>query len=369
LAGYAPIHLNHDDVSTRQGYLLGNEYKVVSLPDNEGNEKLHLMGKAVLVSPEAKFNYLNGLYREVSPTIQSDYTISELSYVNVPAQLTNISLSANTEEVTQINENVVPSLADWESKIIAAKLAVIEEEQQNKIKQKETVAKYYTETLLKNGVIASSQRKKMENMFIQLSSGEESIVANALLAVGKSPLNHKPKNVLLKGALDMSKTKDERFAEFRKQHGHEYKNDQFKELSDAFEKYDAAQKIQLSTGIGEITDPILEVQNQLDALVKAGGLTDEHKKILAKYCGHEISLEASTNVGSGDPVDGGTEIGVPNNTSLGADNNELGAKTNLTQQLEDGYNAAKSEAASWKAKAEEAESKLTKIKNDLGIGG
>lgn len=354
--GYTPIILEHLDshISGRQGFIIGGSYKKGSI-----DGKWHLFCKGVLINPEAKMKYLQGLYREVSPTIIGrDNTIDEVSFVNRPAQMTNTSLSAPIEEIM-----IAPLVADeWAAKIQQAKMLAELEAQEYKIKQKENTAKHLTEQLLKKGVITSSQRNRFENVFIQLSSGEESLVANALAAVGASPLNRKPRNVFLKGTIDMDKTKDERFLAFSAANKSKYANDL--DLMAAFNKQEAQTNISLSSGEGSLSDPIEDIRSQLDALKTAGTLTDEHKKMLAAYCGHENVQLADGDVGNGKSVDAGTEIGIPNNTSLSAPNEASNAHLEM---LEKGFEATKAEAAAFKARAEAAEAQLAGIKQSLGV--
>lgn len=359
--GYTPIILHHNVETPRQGYVIGGSYRAISLPDEKGEDKLHLLCKGVLVNPQAKFEWLNGTLREVSPTIlATNKVISELSFVNIPAQMTNTSLSA---PISGDGEN--PSLLDeWENKIAQSKLELMEESHQNKIKQKETLAKNLTEQLLKNGVISSSQRSKIQDVFVQLSSGEETLVANVLLDIGRSPLNKKPRNVFLKGTIDMSKTKDERFLQFSKDHRHEYKLES--DFIAAFDKSEANLKISLSDGQGAITDPMEEIKEKLEALRKGGALTEEHKKMLADYCGHAgVSLENSGSVGDGNVTTAG-DIAIPNNTSLSAHDENEKAKRHL-EMMEEGFAAAKAEAALQKQRADIAEANVLKIKQTLGV--
>jgi len=354
--GYTPIMLDHNQVSTRQGYILGGSYKAVNL-DN----KLHLLCKAVLIAPEAKFNYLNGLYREVSPTITGNGKISEVSIVNVPAQITNTSLSAGDDILK--DKIVTSSVADeWTDKIIKAKLSAEEAIQQSKITQKENLAKNLTEQLLVKGVISSSKRAKITNMFIQLSSGEEQLVANALLDIGKSPLNYKSRSVFLKGSLDMNKTKDDRFLEFTKAHRHEYASDS--DCHAAFDKLEATSQISLSAGEGAISDPMGDVMASLEAMKKGGQLTDEHKKMLGAYCGHSSEASLEDGIGDGKNTKSGG-IDIPNNTSLSAPN--MDALSSQIEILTKGFEAMKQEAEQNKLRAEAAESSLASIKSTLGV--
>lgn len=367
--GYSPLILNHDPNTPKQGYMLGGSYKAISL-DTPNGPKLHLLCDGILINPEGKFKWLNGEYREVSPTIlAANNSISEVSFVNIPAQMTNTSLSAG-DEINIVNAHtpvVVSSvIADWEAKIQAAKIAAQDETQQNKIRQKELLATNLTEQLLKNGVIVSSQRSKIKNVFIQLSSGEESLVANALLDVGKSPLNRKPRNMFLKGTIDMSKSKDERYLAFAENNKGKFPSPA--DMITAFEKLEVASTVSLSSGEGQLTDVMADVLSQLETLQKNGGLTEEHQKSLAKFCPHtpEVSLSDDTNVGDGKNVTPGG-IDIPNNTSLNSGAESLNASAAHTEMLEKGFAATKAEAESHKARADAAEAKLTELKQTLGV--
>ncbi len=363
--GYTPIILNHNPDTPKQGYILGGSYKAVNL-----DGKLHLLCEGVLVNPEGKFKWLNGEYREVSPTmLASNKSISETSFVNIPAQMTNTSLSAGDEiNIANANTPVVVSsvIADWETKIQAAKIAAVDEIQQNKIRQKELLAINLTEQLLKKGVIVSAQRSKIKDVFIQLSSGEESLVANALLDVGKSPLYRKPRNMFLKGTIDMSKSKDERYLEFSEKNKGKFAHPA--DMITAFEKQEVATSVSLSSGDGQLTDPMSDILSQLDVLQKNGGLTEEHQKSLAKFCPHtpEVSLSDDANVGDGKNVTPGG-IDITNNTSLNSGAEAFVASAAHTEMLEKGFAATKAEAEAYKARADAAEAKLTELKQSLGV--
>ena len=107
--GYTPINTNHDlnNVENRHGFIIGDSYKVMQ--DETG--RLCLVAEGLLISPESKANYIQGKWREVSPTIMKDHSISELSYVNVPAQETNSSLSSGKEPL-MANDIVIQELRE-----------------------------------------------------------------------------------------------------------------------------------------------------------------------------------------------------------------------------------------------------------------
>ena len=154
----------------KHGYMVGGSLRLMNL-----DGKLHLLCKGVIISPVAKYNYINGLWREVSPTIRANYALREISFVPVPAQLNNSSLSSG-EAV--LGENV--EVNNLDQIIEAAKRKAEEEAQLNKIKSKEYVAESLTEKLINSGVITSSTRSAVREALIQLSSGEEPLVANLL---------------------------------------------------------------------------------------------------------------------------------------------------------------------------------------------
>lgn len=356
--GYTPIKLNHEDVYDRQGYIVGGSYKKVSI-----DGIWHLLAEGVLINPEAKMKWLQGLYREVSPTINEDSgKITELSFVNIPAQMTNTSMSAGDETKITV---VTPSVCDeWAAKIEQAKLQAEIEKQQLKIKQKEDTATYYTNKLLKQGVIKSSQRRRVQEVFVQLASGEESMIAGILSDIGTSPLNHKPRNVFLKGTLDMSITRTERWLKFESDNKGKYSSEA--DLKAAFEKHEAQSTVSLSDGSGTIGDPMEDILDKLEALKKSGALTDDNMKKLAAYCGTTAQMSESGNVGSGEPTDAGTEIGIPNNTSLSNGEGAPAGQAHM-EMLEKGFNAAKAEAEAYKAEAEELRAQVDKIKQQLGV--
>ncbi len=360
--GYTPIILQHaqnyNKVQSRQGYVLGGSYHTMDL-----DGKLHLMCKEVLISPEAKYMYLQGLYREQSPTIDKNSgAISEVSFVNIPAQMTNISLEANDITNTTISANK----ENWEAKIAEAKQIDHQAKQDYKIKQKEARATALVTTLMKRGVITSSKRTKYKELFVSLSAPDDELVANALMDVKQSPLNNKPRQVFLQGNLYMNKSKEERFLEFSKENSSKYSSGA--DLTAAFDKFEAEAKVSLAAGAGDITDPMGDIVGKLTSMKEAGSLTDEHKATLSAFCGHATASLTGSDVGmpgTGEPTDAGTGIGTPNNTSLAAP--EPVPASNLVDVLQAGFNAEKSRADKAEAENAELRTKLNTIKQSIGV--
>lgn len=388
--GHAPIILDHkaDAVNNKQGYVVGGTYKAVNIDGT-----LHLMVKGMLINPEAKFKYIQGLYREVSPTIQlpldgypmptDPYKITELSFVNIPAQITNTSLSAGDADVIEINQVVEqPTNINWDEAIEKARIAANLEKQTNQIKKKERIAHYYTESLLKNKVIPSSMRKLVSDTLVQLSDGEESLVVELIKKATKNSLYvNKPRPFLLKGTIDMNMSKEERYEKFVRENKANYQT--VEDLRSAFNKAEAATSVSLSDGSAMAYDPmhmLIEMIEKLDTLEKAGALTDEHRKMLAKYCGKmdeatsmedgsdnmemETSMAADASVGDGKVTEAGG-IAVPNNTSLSAPTDS--ASTNLVEMLQKGYDSEKAEKEKLLAEKTALEAQLLTIKQTIGV--
>lgn len=352
---YVPVGIEHkgekrNGIEDRRGYVVGGSYRTVDI-----DGKLHLLCKQVLISPEAKFNYLSGLWREQSPTITPKTgKITEVSFVNIPAQMTNISLSSATDTAAPVDE--------WEVKIEEAKYKHEQALQDYKLQQKESRAFSLTKQLMKKGIITSAKKEEYKEFFVQLSAPHDELAANLMLNIKQSPLNHKPRQVFLQGNLYMTKSKEDRFLEFSKDNSGKYINPA--DLRDAFDKFEASAQVSLAAGAGEVIDPMDDVMGKLTSMHEAGSLTDEHRAKLKSFCGHDVSLGQSTGgeVGDGKTVDAGG-LETPNNTSLSA---PVAAESNLVEVLQSGFDAQKSRAEIAEAKATELEAKLNAIKQNLG---
>lgn len=356
---YAPMMYDHAKVQDRIGYIIGGSYIT-----KEIDNKLHLLCKAILISPEAKFNYILGLLREDSPTLKGNYTVGEMSFVNIPAQMTNTSLSADENDIIQnINTNITKPI-NWTDRIELAKQKIEQETQEQKIKQKQQIAKNWTEKLLQEGLISSSQRTKYNNIFIQLSSGQEDLVGNSILNVKSSLFSNKPKQVFIKGNLFMNRSITEQYEEYSKENGHKYKN--HSDLRSEFEKHIAQMKISLSAGDGVIEEePMEHIISKLRAMKEHGSLTEEHKKSLGEFCYHGVSMN-NEDVGDGKPTDGGG-IEVPNNTSLSSSPDLLKANDNLVEILTAGFNSEKLRADTLSIKLSEKDNTIEQLKKTLGV--
>jgi hypothetical protein len=352
---YVPVGIEHkgekrNGIEDRRGYVVGGSYRTVDI-----DGKLHLLCKQVLISPEAKFNYLSGLWREQSPTITPKTgKITEVSFVNIPAQMTNISLSSATDTAAPVDE--------WEVKIEEAKYKHEQALQDYKLQQKESRAISLTKQLMKKGIITSAKKEEYKEFFVQLSAPHDEMAANLMLNIKQSPLNNKPRQVFLQGNLYMTKNKEDRFLEFSKENSGKYLNAH--DLQVAFNKFEATAQVSLSAGVGEISDPMEDILSKLLSMQESGALTDECKTKLKQFCGHDVSLGQPTGnaVGDGKTVDAGTQLETPNNTSLSAPI----ADVNLVEVLQSGFNAQKSRAEIAEAKATELEAKLNVIKQNLG---
>lgn len=383
--GFAPIMLNHkkNDVTGRQGYVLGNSYKVVNI-----NGVYVLMCKGILINPEAKWRYIQGQYREVSPTIdlprtgfapKVPYKIRELSFVNIPAQSTNTSLSSGDEVVNFENINSQVEDQQWEEKIKQAYKAADLEKTTNLVKRKEHLANAYAESLVRGKVVPSSMREQIKNTFVQLSDGEVAMVAGLIKdATRKSIFVNKPRTFLLKGTIDMNLSKDDRYLAFVEKNKNNYPSEI--DLRTAFEKAEAQTATQLSDGEGTLQDSaqlMSEMMEKLEVLHKQGAITDEHRKMLSKYCGKDevTSLEGGTDPddltsmgGESSAGDGKTSeaggVVTPNNTSLSAPENK-DANADLIQVLQAGFNAEKADKEKALDELNSLKAQLLTVKNAL----
>ena len=361
---YTPLTINHSelkdnglgDVRDRKGFIKGGSYKVVEIDGVS-----HLMCEQILIDPETKYNYINGTYCQQSPTIDtSSGEITAVSFVNIPAQNTNMSLSGNISidnkdnEISKLEDMVKKAKVIGENEILDAKL-----------KSKLSIVDDVVKNLLVEGVINGAVKGKVESLFVSLSAQQINDTAYILSELKNSPINNQPKTVLLKGNAYMGNdskiTTD--FQKFMEENKHTYKEP--KDMIDAFHKHLNSNVVSMTAGQGEIVDPMEQIESTLSSMSTSGTLTDEHKKRLAKYCGHVSSM----GNGDGKPVDGGTEIAVPNNTSLSAGITKEGVVQNntYTKTLEDAFESMKKMNSMLDSENKTLKDQMSKIKQSLGV--
>lgn len=295
--GYSPITLEHreigEDFNTddKKGYVLGDSYRTVTV-----DGKTSLVCDAVLIDPVTKFKYMQGLYRQVSPTIKNG-KISALSIVNKPAQLANTSLS-EPENITDTIYSIDDEINELQKKIEKEKI-------NNAIAKKNIIAESLTEDLISKGYVNSSEREELTDMFISLSEGDEALLHGALKRFGGgSPILKKSKTVLLQGRYDM-KTEDQRFAEFREANPSLNLEDAYA----TFKKEDVARQQAVSLGEGELK-PVNPAKDLHEALLKFKEgkleLPTETQELLNSFCSTSLG-DAGKNQSTGG-------IETPNNT-------------------------------------------------------
>jgi len=329
--GYSPIipsHLPKEKLRPldKLGYIVGDSYRV----DNIDGKSV-LLCKALLISPEAKYAYIIGGAREVSPTINQDNEVTELSYVMNPAQETNTSLSSGDNKVfvkAEYSDNFDYKIKQAELNYKTAKENAIIEEKQNLVYNS-------IENLCQKGLLPSGKKRQLESSLLSLSSGEDVLsVVKLIQNTGgfDNPMLSKAKTVQLRGNIEMNK--NERWLKFVEEN--ESKYPLITDLQTAFEKYDASRSVSLSAGEGVISDPLEDFKKALKALKEAKiDLTDDVKEDL-----RQLTAEMSLSSEEGKNVEtGGVE--TPNNTSLSAP--VIQAQDELTDTLHKAYSATKKE--------------------------
>lgn len=355
--GYIPFQLDHDlDANKKQGYFVGGSFRLLDI-----DGKLHLLAKAVLITPESKYNWSMDLWREISPGINIEYVIDEVSFVTVPADINNSTFATGTP---QLNGTVaqVSITTELDMQLDVLKRQAQDEKLQNSIKSKTFVAEQLTKEMINKGIISSSKRKTVEGLLLQLSSGQAPLVADMLGQVvkGSNPLTGKPRTFLLKGAIDMG-TREERFAEFQKKHGATYGN--AIEMMEAFDVEEG--KYQESLKLGSGTASLESVgkdkyKEMLELFEKDENVDDEIKSKFIELCkakfGMQLSQPGTVDAGGVDHPNNATSLG---NGAPGITDN---ATTTYTEMLEKGYATMKGELAATQAAKQELETKYNNIK-------
>jgi hypothetical protein len=337
--GYTPITTNHNlkDIEQRHGFIIGGSYKIKSI-----DGILMLCCTGILISPESKMNFINGLWREVSLTFQRNYSISELSFVNKPAQETNSSMSIkdisytmqstnNTEKIiidsTYNINKFLQQLEDKEferqEKLRQITLNAQEDCIQQQLNKKYQIAQNYIDKMIANGILTTGNKTSATDVLVSLSEGDIPNVAKFIeRSVGMHSLfNRKPKTLLLRGQLDMEDLAKQEALELNKfleLNSKRLKNGEKlsvlkKEFSTEWEKRTVASMSAAQTNTEvSLIDPEQEILASLAKMEESGILSEDSKKKIVSAC--KLS-DAGNMVKSGNMEE-------PNNTQLSLNESE-----------------------------------------------
>jgi len=339
LLGTVPvIYDHHEDMENKHGILLAGSLRLVTIDD-----KLHLLGKILLISPESKFNWVTGNWNQISPGILNN-KIREISFVPISAQTNSTTLSSGELQ------NVINNLQNVnKSDIIANKSQIVKqnkdkdklidkEKQLNKLAKKlkleKAVQKRYTaeveqsqrlkevnllaDGLIAEGVLGFNKKKTVESSLLNLSSGERNQVVDLIRKVGvKAPLLNKPKMVLIRG--DNTVNRQERLAKFQQEHAERFTamGKSAEDLLLAFEQDDLKYEntLNLSAGKGKIE--VIE-DKQEAGLDYLRGLASGANTLTDAEMAQLKVIYGKLNLANGE-TDGGGEV-QPNNTQLSGSN-------------------------------------------------
>ena len=352
--GTAPLITDHEEsMENKHGMLISGSLRLVTIDD-----KLHLLGKILLISPESKFNWLQGIWREISPGLMN-YKIREISFVTIPAQMNNTTLSSGEKD--NININLLPKHIDpideLDKKLNLSKAKYEQQIFDYKLQQKEKQSIQLTDSLIHDGIIGSNKRKTMYSELLQLSSGESQKVVNLIQKIGvRSPLQNKPKMVLIKG--DHEVDKNARFAKFQAENASNFKTGF--ELQEAFNIADAEfeKTLNLSAGKGKIEtiedDKEIKKKHLKELADGEEELDEDQKKHIKKlYKKHKLNdgEEDDVEMANGETDAGG--VTHSDNTKLSNGESSVDYVKNLESaydEIKKHYNEAKEELAQQKAK-------------------
>lgn len=281
--GYVPMMTNHKDViENRHGWLAGESLQLEDI-----NGCMCLTGEVLLVSPLSKYNWLTGLWDEVSPTFRG-LAISELSFVTEPAQLTNSSfnlgdiMNNNLEFSKKDATNL--EISDIIKQLGAAREAAIQEKQNNQSLQHQAIVNGCLTGLVASKVISSGSAASLKSELMSFSLGDVNKVARIVKNIRSSrydPFLNQPQTVALEGNMAIMKTKDEHYLEFVQANPH------IKDTGEMNAKFEVhyqnlVKQSSFNAGSGAVTDPKQALTNALE-LVKGANLTDdpEIKQLLA----------------------------------------------------------------------------------------
>lgn len=324
LTGYAPVITDHDPVmANKHGLILAGSFKLLSLPNESGKEVLHLLCKAILLSPEAKWGYVTGNWRQVSPTILQSYKISELSYVPYSAQMNNSSLSSGEQKIKE--KITMTQSYNFDSIFDNIELSVQkaqDEIRNNEIKLKESLASGYSNQLVQLGIITSGQKQKVNNAFMQLGNGEQRLFFDTMKQFNKHRVSkgNGSKTFFLQGAIEtMNET--QLMEQFKAEH-----KDQFKtalEMTQAFNdwKIKRQQSMSLANGEGKAIDKSVKYDELLKLLEEDEEIDEKIKDRVVKLCSSKFGAKLADGANS---IDAGG-VSQPNNTtsSLGGGEQDL----------------------------------------------
>lgn len=350
--GYVPMLLNHEeDMINKHGFMVGGSLRLANIQG-----KLHLLCKIVLVSPESKYNWLQGLWREVSPGL-ANYRIREVSFVTIPAQMGNSSMASG--EPINDNQSTSTTVEELPDLLAKAKARYEQEKLSNLLKLSEHESITLTEQLIQAKVIPTASRKKMQVGFMALSSGERTDVAKLIYGSGAvSPLHRsKTRSVFIQGVPDVQ-SKQEAFKEF--QAANQSSIPDAAELIAAFQKSYAQQEaaqLNLSSGEGKVVELTKDdkYNELLDLLEQDEAIDEKIKSRIKNFCNTKLADGAP-----GGTIDAGG-VSQPNNANLGD------GTPAITTEGQDEYVTTLEQAnASLQAKFDEAQTKLFNISQQFG---
>lgn len=347
--GYIPMMTNHKDiVENRHGWLAGESLR---LEEIEGH--LCLTGDVLLVSPLSKYNWLIGLWDEVSPTFRG-LAISELSFVPEPAQLTNSSFNLGENMKNNLeNSNLILSNLDKSdiiSQLEAAKYAAELEEQNNKLLQHQALVDGSLSSLVAGKVISSGSAANVRSELMSFSIGDVQKVARVIKNIRSSkydPFLNQPQTVALEGNTAIMKTKDQHYLEFVQANPLIKDNN---EMSTKFEAYyaDIVKTSSFNAGAGQIKDPKQALADALE-LVKASGLKEDPE--IAKLIAEAGVVKAPAEPAQQEPAP----------ASFSAANQTTNAMDAYKQLLESGVGELLKENEALKSRLSKIEQTITGV--------
>lgn len=309
------IITDHDNpkMADKGGLILSGSYKLARLPNKEGKEVLHLLCKGILLSPEAKWGYVTGNWRQVSPTILQSYKISELSYVPYSAQMNNSSLSSGEQKIKE--KITMTQSYNFDSIFDSIELSVQkaqDEIRNNEIKFKESLASGYSNQLVQLGIITSGQKQKVNNAFMQLGNGEQRLFFDTMKQFNKHRVSkgNGSKTFFLQGAIEtMNET--QLMEQFKAEH-----KDQFKtalEMAQAFNnwKIKRQESMSLANGEGTAIDKSAKYEELLKLLEEDEEIDEKIQDRVVKLCSSKFGAKLADGANS---IDAGG-VSQPNNTT------------------------------------------------------
>lgn len=322
LVGHVPVITDHNPtMADKHGIVLSGSFKLLTLPNDQGKEVLHLLCKAILLSPEAKWGYVSGNWRQVSPTILRSYKISELSYVPYSAQMNNSSLSSGEAPIKQPKRQIDMS-SKYNFNEIFNRIELAAQKAQNEIfanevKLKESTAHGYSNQLVNLGIITSGQKSKVNNAFMQLGNGEQRLFFDTMKQFNKHRVSKSngSKTFFLQGAIEtMSETN--LMEHFKSEKGSEFKT--ALEQAQAFQswKINRQQTMSLASGEAVAVDKSSKYSELLDLLEKDEEVDAAIKDRVLKLCNSKFGMKlADGTVNAGG-------VTQPNNTTSSLAGNE-----------------------------------------------